>query len=127
MIVTVTYIKLRRAHNIWELMRHGRRIKKQLKEQNCKGFRQFGFWRDIYTMTLWENEEAMKLFARSGEHKESMKSTARLGQQVRTATFEADKLPGWREAWRKLRATGKVIDLPLPKDMQKSKAKAQAV
>lgn len=119
MIVTVTYIRLRSGFKLFELMRHGNRIKKQLKEQNCRGFRQFGFWLHIYTMTLWDNEEAMKLFARTGEHKESMKSTARLGKQVRTVTFEADRFPGWIRAIKLLRK-GKVINLPKPEKVKKS-------
>lgn len=115
MIVTITYIKLRSALDIVELIRHGKRIKKQLKQQNCKGFSQHGFWRDIYTMTLWDSDADMKVFAQSGEHKESMKSTAKLGQQVRTLTLEADKIPSWRYAKRRLRAEGKIINLPDPK------------
>lgn len=123
MIVTITYIRLWNGFKVIELIKHGNRIKKQLWQQNCRGYKQFGFWRHVYTMTMWDNEEDMKFFARTGEHKESMKSTAHLGKQVRSYTFEADKFPGWLTAFKLVR-NGKVINFPKPK---RKKAPIKAV
>lgn len=51
-----------------------------------------------YTMTLWESEQDLKLFASSGAHLDAMKSSKEIAREIRTITIDADKLPNWKEA-----------------------------
>lgn len=110
MIVTVTYFKLRSAIRGFELFAHEHRIKKQLNAGSCRGYKKWFFWKDVYTMTMWDNEKVMREFVMSGAHKESMKSTARLGVQFKSVTFEVDELPSWKVAKAKLKAQGRTIN-----------------
>jgi hypothetical protein len=49
-------------------------------------------------MTLWNNEDELKDFARSGAHLEAMKSSKKIAKEIRTITIDADFLPNWTEA-----------------------------
>ncbi|MEZ4360178.1 MAG: hypothetical protein R3B48_08355 [Kofleriaceae bacterium] len=115
MIVVVTYFRIRSIIRGFELFLHEHRIKKQLREMDCKGYRMRAILKDVYTMTMWETEEQMIRFARSGAHLESMKSTARLGSQFRSVTFEASAMPPWKEAIAKLEKDGKVVNYKDPR------------
>lgn len=84
-------------------------IMKQLKGGNYKGFKKQGFWTSHYTMTLWESEEDLKNFARSGAHLEAMKVGARIAKEVVTLTIDADSFPRWKEAKKMLKEKGKTL------------------
>ncbi len=114
MIVVVTYFRLRSMIRGFELFLHERRIKKQLREMSARGYKSRAVLKDVYTMTMWDDEAAMKRFAYSGAHLESMKSTARLGSQFSSVTFEASQLPPWKEAIAKLKAEGRVVNYKDP-------------
>ncbi len=114
MIVVVTYFRLRSMIRGFELFLHEHRIKKQLRTANCKGYKSRAFLKDVYTMTMWENGEEMKRFAHSGAHLESMKSTARLGSQFCSVTFEASQIPPWKEAIARLEKDGRVLNYKDP-------------
>ena len=109
MVVSITYFRIRSIIRGFSLFAHERRLKKQMKEMNCRDYKMWAFLKDVYTMTLWDNEEVMKEFTFSGAHKESMKQTARLGVEFRSITFKADKLPSWKEAKKRLWEEGRVI------------------
>lgn len=81
---------------------------KQLKATNCRAFKKKGIWTKHYTMTLWSSEEEIKKFAYSNAHKEAMNKSHKVAKEIRTITINADTLPSWEEAKRKL-AQGKVI------------------
>lgn len=49
-------------------------------------------------MTLWNNEDELKVFAKSGAHLEAMKSSKSIAKEIRTITIETDSLPTWKEA-----------------------------
>ena len=68
----------------------------------------FGYWH--YTLTVWESEQDMKNFARSGEHAEAMKSSRKIATEVRSFTFEADEIPKWSEAKELLFSKGRVTE-----------------
>ncbi len=122
MIVVVTYFRLRSMLRGFELFLHEHRIKKQLREMDCKGYKSRAVLKDVYTMTMWVDEAAMKKFAHSGAHLESMKSTARLGSEFRSLTFEASEIPPWKEAIARLKAEGRVV---IYKDPRKPRAARQ--
>ncbi len=69
-----------------------------MRTTNCREFKKRGIWTMHYTMTLWNNEEELKQFARSSAHLEAMKLSAQLAEEIRTFTFDAEKLPDWQTA-----------------------------
>ena len=57
-----------------------------------------GFGYLHYTLTLWQAEDDLKRFARTGAHLAAMKQSASLATEIRTYTFQAEKLPDWNRA-----------------------------
>ena len=108
MKVTITSIELKGPFKFFALSAKAFSITKQLKSSNYQGFRSSGFWTKHYTMTLWNNEEDLKTFARSGAHLKAMKSSKEIAKEIRTITIEADSLPNWKKA-KRLLLNGKVI------------------
>lgn len=108
MKATITSIELKGFFKFFALSAQAMQIIKQLKTTDCKEFKKRGFWTTHYTMTLWNGEEELKAFARSGAHLEAMKTSAKIAKEIRTITIETDKLPSWKEA-QQLLLKGKVI------------------
>lgn len=107
MKVTITSLELKGAFNFFALSSKALKITRQLKTTNCVAFKKQGLWKKHYTMTLWNSEEELKDFARSGAHLAAMKSSAEIAKEIRTLTMDADKLPSWKEA-KTLLEKGKV-------------------
>jgi hypothetical protein len=59
-------------------------------------------------MTLWNSEEELRDFARSGAHLAAMQQSRRIAKEIRTLTMDAAELPPWKEAM-KLLEQAKVI------------------
>lgn len=68
-----------------------------------------GFGYLHFTLSVWENEEAMKTFARSGKHLEAMKASREIAAEIRTYTFRSEQIPDWKEAKTLLVEKGKAI------------------
>ncbi|MEZ4722132.1 MAG: DUF3291 domain-containing protein [Flavobacteriales bacterium] len=85
------------------------KIISQLKRTTCVEYRSTGFWTKHYTMSLWNNEEDLKAFARSGEHLEAMKHSKEIARVIRTYTYDSDALPSWKEGKNLLLEKGKVL------------------
>ena len=98
MKITITFIELKGPLKFFALSANSMRVVAQLRATNCKDFRSKGFWTKHYTMTLWNSEEELKEFARSGAHKEAMKISGKMAKEIRTLTIDADKMPSWTEA-----------------------------
>jgi len=109
MKATITSIKLRGPLKFFALSSSALRIIKQLKATNCKDFKKRGIWTTHYTMTLWNNEDELKDFARSGAHLDAMKTSEKIAKEIRTITIDSDNLPDWNEAKLMLQK-GKVIN-----------------
>lgn len=69
-----------------------------MKTTDCKAFKKQGFWTKHYTMTLWNSEEELKDFAKSGAHLDAMKESSKIAKEIRTLTIDADSLPNWKDA-----------------------------
>jgi hypothetical protein len=108
MKVTITSIELKNPFKFFTLSAQALSILKQLKSTNSKEFKKRGIWNKHYTMTLWENEEDLKNFARSGAHLEAMKKSKEIAKEIRTLTIEANALPSWKEA-KKLLENAKIL------------------
>ena len=98
MKATITSIELKGPFKFFALSCMALKIINQLKTSNCKEFKKTGFWTKHYTMTLWNNDEELSNFAKSGAHLEAMKKSSEIAKEIRTVTFEVDKLPDWKNA-----------------------------
>ena len=108
--MTVTSIRLRSVWLFFKLSLFGMRIMKQTRRE--KGFvrmKNTGFGYMHYTLSVWESEEDMKRFARTGAHLEAMKQSRSIASEIRTHTFQSDQLPDWKEVKRMLKEKGKVL------------------
>lgn len=105
---TLTLIELKSPFKFFPLSWYALSILKQLKTTNCLDFKKTGLWTTHYTMTLWEDEEQLKAFARSGAHLEAMKKGATIAKEIKTLTIDVDVLPDWDTA-KKLLAEVKGI------------------
>jgi hypothetical protein len=108
MKVTITSIELKGPLKFFALSKSAMYILRQLKTTDCTDYKAKGFWTKHYTMTLWNNEEEMKAFAKSGAHLEAMKTSAKIAKEIWTFTYDASELPSWKEAYRLLEK-GKVL------------------
>jgi len=59
-------------------------------------------------MTLWDSEEDIQQFARSGAHREALKDSAKIAREIRTYTYDADHLPKWSTAIKLLLHKAKI-------------------
>lgn len=59
-------------------------------------------WRIGYTLTVWENKEAMLEFRNTGAHKIAMSKTRKLSHQYKTLQWESEEQPEWKEAGSRL-------------------------
>lgn len=110
MIVTLTSIRLKSVWYFFKLSWFGLKISQQAKLQT--GFIQLkntGFAYMHFTCSAWQDETAMKEFARSGAHLEAMKNSASLAEEIRTYTFETDHLPDWTQVKTLLAEKGKAL------------------
>lgn len=110
MVITVTSIKLKSVWYFFRLSAWGYKIQKQLrKEPGFIKMKNTGFGYDHYTLSVWQSENDLKRFARSGVHAEAMKQSRSLSTEIRTYTFTSDIIPGWPEAKDLLRSKAKVL------------------
>jgi len=109
MKVTVTSIELKGPFKFFALSSQALKITRQLKATNCLKFKKRGFWTTHYTMTLWNTEEELQQFARSGAHLQAMKDSAKIAREIRTYTYDADHLPKWSTAIQLMLHKAKVI------------------
>lgn len=108
MKATITSIELKGPLHFFGLSTRAMRIAKQLKSTNYKDFKKQGFWTKHYTMTLWNSEQEIKEFARSGAHLEAMKESHKIAKEIQTITIDVDRLPSWKEA-KELLKKGKTL------------------
>ena len=80
MKATITSIELKTIFKFFPLSIYALNIVKQLKTTDCLDFKKQGVWTLHYTMTLWENEEQLKKFARSGAQLKAMKDSAKIAK-----------------------------------------------
>ena len=110
MKITITSIELKTPFHFFALSLRALKIINQLK--NTKGIvakKTVGFWTTHYTMTLWEDETALKNFSMSGPHLEAMKMSRDIAKEIRTLTLDAESLLSWSQAKSDLKARGRVV------------------
>jgi hypothetical protein len=58
-----------------------------------------------YTLTAWQNKEAMLEFRNTGAHKIAMSKIRKLSHQYKTLHWDSDSPPNWNEARNRLAET----------------------
>lgn len=107
MLIVATELHIRDFWKFFPFVRHAARSMKQAKGSPgiIHAADSNGGWRIGFTLTAWENREAMLRFRNSGAHKEAMKQISRLSHRYKTLAWEAETVPGWEEAKRRLAET----------------------
>ena len=109
MKVTITSIELQSPFKFFALSYSAMKIMTQLRATNYVKKKTIGFWTKHYTMTLWENENDLKSFAKSSHHLAAMKKGSTIAKEIRTLTIEADQLPNWKNSKLLLLQKGRAV------------------
>lgn len=108
MIISITCIRLRSPLKIPALIRLSRSIFEQLESTDCVRVKTRGFWKTHYTITYWDSYEDMRAFSGSGAHREAMKMSKKIAQEIRVLSIESDNAPSWEEVKWLLKNDGQV-------------------
>lgn len=110
MTAVITSIELKSPFKFFLLSFLALRIVRQIKTTPYLAYRSTGFWTKHYTMSLWNNMDDMKAFAKSGAHLEAMKRSALLAKEIRTVLVQVDAIPKWSDAKSMLLKEGRVLN-----------------
>jgi hypothetical protein len=110
MIAVITFIHLKSPFKFFSLSYNAMHIVLQLRKTNYLKYKSTGFWTKHYTLSLWDNVQDMKNFARSGAHLEAMKKSAKIAKEIRTAVVHVEAVPTWQEAKAKVQAEGRIVN-----------------
>jgi len=99
MIASTTQIQVIGILGLFRMLVYIIRVRRQLARS--PGLIKFDFHPGWQTLTIWENEAAMKNFRNTGAHLEAMKNTRKIGR-ARTVTWEVTHIPAWPEVIEKL-------------------------
>lgn len=124
MIVAATRLHLRSIEFLAPFMNQVKQIMSQIDNSpGCTGVelrRSTGlaFW----TMSLWQDEQALSAFSQSGVHKESMPLLAEWCDEAVHVhwEYEGSKLPDWQEAEEVLVNHGQLAILKFPSGTHKA-------
>ncbi len=108
MKLVITSIKLKSVGQFFAFANHARLVLKQMKNHSVKGFKKGGFWKEHFTMSLWESEEDLKAFYTSGAHLNAVKKTNKMADEVYTLIMDGSEFPNWNEAKRLLKEKGRL-------------------
>ena len=113
MFITVTSLRLRKLRHYFVMSYWAMFITLQMRKQ--KGFiklKNTGFGYLHWTLSVWENGEDLRNFARSGKHLEAMQRSGEIAVEICTYTFQSEQIPDWKEAKRLLSEKGKTVSFP---------------
>ena len=100
MILSITKIELDSYSNLIAFFRFNGQIIKELKKSNCLQHKVTGSWnlKVWYTMTLWENDNAIDTFYRHGNHVAAMKQSKKFSsKKILSKRFNSSGLISWKE------------------------------
>lgn len=110
MIISITSIELKTVWHFFKLSRLALGITIQTKK--ALGFHKFkktGLGRMHYTLTVWESEEAMHNFYKSGAHLNGMKQASSIAKAIGSYSYNAQEIPDWKTAKSLLKEKGRFI------------------
>lgn len=109
MLISITYIKLKKLRYYFRLSLWGLKITRQasaspglIKQKNT------GFGYHHYTLSVWQSAEEMKSFSVSGIHSDAIRHSAEIGSEFRFYTYKSDSVPGWKEAKELIKTKGRL-------------------
>jgi hypothetical protein len=107
MIIAATELHVRSFWHFFEFAVTSARSMKQAKGSAGCLYATAGNkgWRIGYTLTAWENKEAMIHFRNTGSHKKAMSKIRKLSHQYKTLHWDSDLPPNWDEARNRLADT----------------------
>jgi hypothetical protein len=110
MYASVTQLELKSISKIFKFMKYTFRIAKQMK--TAKGLvKQQTKAKNLYvyfTLTVWDNKEDMFRFRNGGAHLEAMKDIKSMAKKAKSASWETDEMPGWKQADKIIKAQADV-------------------
>ncbi|MDX8361462.1 antibiotic biosynthesis monooxygenase [Cytobacillus sp. IB215316] len=59
-------------------------------------------WDTFWTLTVWENEGAMKNYRNAGSHLKAMKISRKIADELEKVNWENDSIPAWEECIERL-------------------------
>lgn len=100
MIVSITKIQLKSISTLFSFFKMNSQIINELKQSQCRKFKTSGSLnlKNWYTMTLWESENDLNAFYRSGKHLEAMKRSKIFSSGIQSRRIEKEDLLNWSEA-----------------------------
>lgn len=104
MLIVVTELHVRNFWRFFEFVKLSIRSMKEAKKTagNIHATAGNGGWRIGYTLTAWENKEAMMDFRNNGAHKKAMTKVRKLSTKYKTLLWEADTIPTFKDAKARL-------------------------
>lgn len=111
MTITITSIRLRSMWQFFKLSWLGLNISRQAATQpGYLMMKNAGFGYMHYTISAWDNEEAMKAFAyKKGAHQDALKESQNLSTEIKTYSYQGTELPDWITAKKLVDEKGKVL------------------
>ncbi len=109
MYITVTSLRLRSPLHFFKLSWQAMKIIRQVRKAGAIHYRSTGFWKDHYTLSVWNSMDQLHEFARNGAHQQSMNTKAEIAEYISTYTFESNSVPDWKTAKQLLKQHGRVI------------------
>jgi hypothetical protein len=109
MVASITELNLKNFWSYFVFIPHA--VKSKIQASKSKGIvsisiRSEGLFTQR-TLTVWETEQAMREYVRSGDHLKAMRAFAKHANKSYSAHFEVDAAPSWEMAIDYLRAHGK--------------------
>ena len=104
MFISVTRLELRSYWSFFKFLSISKRAQKQAEQAKGNlhvGLNNLGF-RFFLTLTAWDSEEDMLTFIKTGAHAEAMRRSGEIARSVQSTHFEANEVPDWEEARKKL-------------------------
>jgi len=120
MFITITSLRLKHWWSYFIMSFLALKIVLQTKKQ--KGFismKNTGFGYLHFTLSVWESEEDLKNFTRSGAHFEAMNESRNLATEIRVYTFQSELIPDWKDAKRILFERGRVFAFDNERNIKK--------
>lgn len=112
MFISITYIKVKSIWKVPSFMKHVGQINRQIaKAEGVLATHLKGGISKNYTLTAWENKQAMLNFRNNGPHLEAMKAIRFISNEYASCHYEGAELPKWRDALTMVHAKLKKRDM----------------
>jgi len=100
MFVSITKLELKSYSKFFAFFRFNGQIIKELQGTACKQYEISCDWKlkTWYTMTLWEKEEDINSFYRSGTHLQAMKQSPNFSNNLSSKRVNSNTMLPWKEA-----------------------------